>query len=1584
MASVVDYLRQQRVAKDQELENLISGVGQYSRNQQVLQSLGQGTPEEQSQGFGDKAKGLLSNVLTAIGAPGRLVQGGILEAIGAPTAEMRRTSGLDEIGKLLSGELNTSASNMGFLKTRPGDNLVTRIGKMAGALAADVATDPTSYISAPSSISRKAASQYLIGAVRKEGFLESVLAKSIKGEGLVDDLLKKAPTNRLAVLQDELKVAADAGTPLDVLETTGRRKLATDQLADQLGTALFTKGRTGLLKELEAITGSRTAALSVFKTFPEEVRGGVILTNILGKPVKNKAGEYVRLTQGDVIPRLGKLAEFGNTVRAGTSVYPGNAATKLFGGQAGAMLAGVKKEALTGAAEAAGKQATRLIDYVDARKALAAKASNKFMIQGRAAAATLTAHQAANVFKGEDRALFDKTFKTYFLSPAVKFDSTVASVSERAGFEAAGKLRSEMNILREEAAKLGLDINILGDPNEWSPLILTPEAAERWKRSGYIPDGVSNYNPEMGRNSHIGFEPDADIAAASGFRDPNNPNIVYYNAAEANKRLYERAIATGATEEKALAEKVFSEDPIQIMQIYGNKIAGAASTKRFVDTLVATGALVKDSPQIRKLLSEWDSAQVLSGLSSVSDDIRRVAQERLDDVKSRLTAMTGDESITEVRARLTKSRTDAINARDTARLRVSELTQQAADASAAVAEATPRISQLKQQLKNYTETMTQSADDLAIRQRAAKNVKERLATASKNVADTRTAEQVIQSLEASATSGAEQAYYRELLGQVGEATDNAASRAQREVATQQQVTQELEQIKAARKAARDQGAQDIERQILQYEQTVTKRNQLLSELSTARAARDEAVKMAKGVERTVGLENIDNIDTMVRDYAEKSAKYENFKRANRITKNTSPEEAAAIEQELATLLASRNDAKTLMRETLKVGKTGFSSVVKEYSDTLMKLADELNTRELQAAMVLTNRTKLSQYIETVRSGARDEETVMKAMGDIVTSYTAIRDIVGREAFDNLTKTQEAILLNSGKKKLRESLIRKELEPSVMISALDDLGYSVVNKSAGKQKLYATSGILDVMNKAYKTLENPSDWQKFFNDYIDPLLLAWKAGITIGRGPGYHLNNIMGGLYMNYLGDVAASKFILADKAVRQINKAVKRIEKLNPELSFLDVQAMAHKEVMLELNKQTINGVGIGDLFEEFTQRGGFNSTELGAVSEQLSRTGMTTAPDMFKRGAVIRPQYSAEASSRGEAIYRSTLDRAFTNKLQRMGNNWAQNSELRLRFSAFMDGFERYDDLGAAMDKVHILHFDYQDLSDAEQWVRRVVPFYTWTRRNVPAQLRAMMLQPGKIQRFLYANQEFKNAFAAEGDESWLNQVLPEYLDTQNGFVSKFKFLDNNVGFSMRLPFEDVNKLFGVHGMPRFKEYAGMLGPVTIPLELATGIDVQTGRAIDTLGKDKIETLGNLIPQLGTAQRALGAAAGVSKVAGLNLPNIGFTEKQENKGVVTALNLLGITPFFGMSATAVSKKSTTGELTRRAKSQSSEIKSVAAENNIDVDWIRKQLKLGRSPEAIASMIQGGLGRIKENPIPEQSKLTADRKRQALEAFQNL
>lgn len=75
------------------------------------------------------------------------------------------------------------------------------------------------------------------------------------------------------------------------------------------------------------------------------------------------------------------------------------------------------------------------------------------------------------------------------------------------------------------------------------------------------------------------------------------------------------------------------------------------------------------------------------------------------------------------------------------------------------------------------------------------------------------------------------------------------------------------------------------------------------------------------------------------------------------------------------------------------------------------------------------------------------------------------------------------------------------------------------------------------------------------------------------------------------------------------------------------------------------------------------------------------------------------------------------------------QAFENNARLGHFISKLKEGHSIDVAAQSVKKYLFDYGDLTDLERTVlKRVAPFYTWTRKNVPLQLKALMEQPAKF----------------------------------------------------------------------------------------------------------------------------------------------------------------------------------------------------------------------------------------------------------------
>lgn len=100
---------------------------------------------------------------------------------------------------------------------------------------------------------------------------------------------------------------------------------------------------------------------------------------------------------------------------------------------------------------------------------------------------------------------------------------------------------------------------------------------------------------------------------------------------------------------------------------------------------------------------------------------------------------------------------------------------------------------------------------------------------------------------------------------------------------------------------------------------------------------------------------------------------------------------------------------------------------------------------------------------------------------------------------------------------------------------------------------------------------------------------------------------------------------------------------------------------------------------------------------------------------------------------------------------------------------------------------FDYEDLSQFERkYMKRLMPFYTFTRKNLPLQLEMLVTQPGRMNRVI----KFKNNIEvmAGGDSS--EEMLPEWMKGTSVYIGTYGDRKRYWSLDGYLPAADLNKL--------------------------------------------------------------------------------------------------------------------------------------------------------------------------------------------------
>jgi hypothetical protein len=254
-----------------------------------------------------------------------------------------------------------------------------------------------------------------------------------------------------------------------------------------------------------------------------------------------------------------------------------------------------------------------------------------------------------------------------------------------------------------------------------------------------------------------------------------------------------------------------------------------------------------------------------------------------------------------------------------------------------------------------------------------------------------------------------------------------------------------------------------------------------------------------------------------------------------------------------------------------------------------------------------------------------------------------------------------------------------------------------------------------LNRSYQTLTNTEEISKFLKVY-DGAQNWWKMW-SLGARPAYHSKNTIGNLWNNYLAGVNTPK-PYADAAAFQV-----------------------------KLAKNNMNG-----------SIAGYKTDELYEA--------------MATRGIFGEGQYSGDIARNVEDVLKGGSYNPFTlstrNPILRGGFKVGQTIEDNARIALFIDSLNKGKNFDEAASQVRKYLFDYGDLSPFERsTLKRLMPFYTWSRKNLPLQLEAIVRHPDKVNKLNLARENIQ----FETDVPDIEDV-PDYIRSAMPIYGAEKFL--------------------------------------------------------------------------------------------------------------------------------------------------------------------------------------------------------------------
>jgi hypothetical protein len=284
-------------------------------------------------------------------------------------------------------------------------------------------------------------------------------------------------------------------------------------------------------------------------------------------------------------------------------------------------------------------------------------------------------------------------------------------------------------------------------------------------------------------------------------------------------------------------------------------------------------------------------------------------------------------------------------------------------------------------------------------------------------------------------------------------------------------------------------------------------------------------------------------------------------------------------------------------------------------------------------------------------------------------------------------------------------------------------------------------VADQLSRSYRALTNSEEINKFLKVY-DGAQNWWKMW-SLGARPAYHAKNTIGNLWNNYLGGVTSPK-PYGDAAAFQIKVAKGNLE-------------------------GKIAGYPTKELYDSMMTRG------------------------IFGEG-----QYGGDITRRLEEQIQGASKNPFTlstkNPILQGGFKMGQTIEDNARVALYIDQLNKGASFDQAASHVRKYLFDYGDVTPFEKDVlKRVMPFYTWSRKNIPLQLEALATQPDKINKINLAMNNVQQANQVEQPD--LAQV-PSYIREQSPlYVGSNK----ETGTVTAIPLQGLIPTFDIAGLTKF-----------------------------------------------------------------------------------------------------------------------------------------------------------------------------------------
>jgi hypothetical protein len=305
--------------------------------------------------------------------------------------------------------------------------------------------------------------------------------------------------------------------------------------------------------------------------------------------------------------------------------------------------------------------------------------------------------------------------------------------------------------------------------------------------------------------------------------------------------------------------------------------------------------------------------------------------------------------------------------------------------------------------------------------------------------------------------------------------------------------------------------------------------------------------------------------------------------------------------------------------------------------------------------------------------------------------------------------------------------------------------------------------------AFQKLNSPVEVGKLMSG-VDAFQNWWKAGAI--ATPGFVNRNVFGALYNAWLSDVDLMELVRAGRASTRIGLLARK-----KNLTFLQAAEELAKDNSYFATYADLVRVGV---------RGKGQATQSVRAGMQEALPENMTALDRVATG--LRWAKSMDIflpTGNNRAPLRVSLAPWSSNfALFRMVRSVNMQAEDVIRIGTGMDIMKMGGSMEDALDRIATTQFDYSELTASERKInQRLVPFYTWLRKNVPYQLDRLGRNPSKFNRILTTKRNLEQGTEEEG-------TVPDYFLEPFGIRLPFSWGGARVYSIPDMPFQDLFRL--------------------------------------------------------------------------------------------------------------------------------------------------------------------------------------------------